>query len=833
MNRFTSLIEELQVVNRPTVWVKAQGKEGKDHSKILKKVRLAARSRVQRAYLKLNGTNPTYGQRWQREGLRLARKLIDRKINNISTITDKLSTMHVVLSSEKRFSRKYDASYCKLWGAYYNRRDRLIHLCPSFFNKKEEEQIRTLIHESAHAAGVGESKGESYLTIYDGQTSFNDINVADGWAHFVHVLLDLPLDKPDTITGEGMAMSRDGADKSATAEISQGDDFISSVLNFIFRDHRTNEKLSEELRNLAATALWDLIKAANLQQHFPKPPRGLPSPAWLLMEEVQKAFHHAYRMEKFPTAVRKIIHQKWKRAYDLAKRQWSKGMTGGLSAKHLDWEGASAEQLAFMRKVYRHNLKRSSRNRNQLGNIPQNELEEVENGYQLRKSAAQAFENLLAAAREAIKKAGIDVKIGITSAYRSPAHQFRLWQKYFPDYYQRTKAERKVLEGGEYGDKAVAHLAAFTRKRIAMPGFSNHNDGLAVDIKNVQEGEYIRNRTTNTAVAKWKASWLWKWLVDHAGSFGFEQEAGINEPWHWVYTKTSELADDQPTSPSIDTIAQQLYQRFNRSEIFGLLDAINGLVLQHSSTNFQLSASVGSRGDNQTKDVKALKNRLRDLGFDWLRADDNLDKDTIRTIKLFQSIIQGKQSVGGDGRVDVKGDSTSTYDWLRAANAPRWKQMPQSGKGYEDTDRAASNINDGKVLMNWGTDWLIDTIIAAGIHYEDHYRKGDTNTPLIHTNDLSLRKGGDTRDHSGHETGLMVDLRLPRTDGRIGGVKWNDQFGLYDQDAAEAIIKAFRAQPLFEVCYFNDEVLIKKGLCKKASGHDDHIHIKVKPPSMK
>lgn len=47
----------------------------------------------------------------------------------------------------------------------------------------------------------------------------------------------------------------------------------------------------------------------------------------------------------------------------------------------------------------------------------------------------------------------------------------------------------------------------------------------------------------------------------------------------------------------------------------------------------------------------------------------------ILAIKLFQSIIAGRETLGGDGRIDV--DNT-TQKWLEAANAPRWQTMPDS-----------------------------------------------------------------------------------------------------------------------------------------------------------
>lgn len=194
MNRFLNIYEELKAEKNKSVFSTAH--QANPNQQQLNRARLAAQRRVQQAYLKLNGTNPTHGQQWQREGLLLAKKLIATSINNINDVVDKLSTMHTVLGSANRFTTQFDPQYCNSWTAYYNRLDRKIHTCPRFFTNRtaagNEERIRTLIHEAAHAAGVGESGGESYIMVYDCSTTYNDINVADSWAHFVHCLLGLP-----------------------------------------------------------------------------------------------------------------------------------------------------------------------------------------------------------------------------------------------------------------------------------------------------------------------------------------------------------------------------------------------------------------------------------------------------------------------------------------------------------------------------------------------------------------------------------------------------------------------------------------------------------------
>jgi hypothetical protein len=64
-----------------------------------------------------------------------------------------------------------------------------IMLCPRFFAKDPfEQQVRTMVHESAHLTGIGEIEGESYCTSYDCAGSCGGRNVADSWAHLVNCL---------------------------------------------------------------------------------------------------------------------------------------------------------------------------------------------------------------------------------------------------------------------------------------------------------------------------------------------------------------------------------------------------------------------------------------------------------------------------------------------------------------------------------------------------------------------------------------------------------------------------------------------------------------------
>lgn len=243
--------------------------------------------------------------------------------------------------------------------------------------------------------------------------------------------------------------------------------------------------------------------------------------------------------------------------------------------------------------------------------------------------------------------------------------------------------------------------------------------------------------------------------------------------------------------------------------------------------NLNLRGSVGKGGVNHPEDVAAVKARLIALGFNWLSAGSLLTTEVVRTIKLFQSIKSGRQTVDGDGRIDVGQD---THRWLEAENAPHWKKMPIGDKalGFFNVE-VAQEHNDNH---DFGTDWLADMIAAAGAEYHDRFMATHPNAGPIVVNDASIPTGGDSTDHKGHETGLCCDLRLARKDGSTaGGIVVHSS--IYDRDAMRAILQALRHQSLVSKIFLNDSVLINEGLCTRQSGHDNHVHVEIGVPVRK
>jgi hypothetical protein len=249
-----------------------------------------------------------------------------------------------------------------------------------------------------------------------------------------------------------------------------------------------------------------------------------------------------------------------------------------------------------------------------------------------------------------------------------------------------------------------------------------------------------------------------------------------------------------------------------------------------------LSGSVGSGSSkksiphNDAKDVEAVRDRLVELGYTWVSGiTKGDDKEFIRTLKLFQSICKGKgQAKEGDGRVDREGN---THRWLAATNAPRWvKIFGETGVGWHNT--ADFDITNG----GYCTDWLHGRIASAGLTY----RLGTIfafkmDFPPLWIRECSPEKGGNAKGHTSHETGLDVDMRLPllAPDTQkwtfLGAKGYEDK--RYYRDAAEAQLRAVKAEMDAPVRLFNDPKMIAKGLCSRWDNHQHHYHIRIKPPT--
>lgn len=245
-----------------------------------------------------------------------------------------------------------------------------------------------------------------------------------------------------------------------------------------------------------------------------------------------------------------------------------------LEASNLSRGDLSADAYAFKQQVYRLHVARgvaSGRERiydlapAQLALIPGTDIS-------MRRDAAEHLGLLLAAANADLgrdlamipatpeqatpeqatpeqvlrqKRARRVRELGVGNAYRSASRQFGIWDRNFAGYYAATQEKRAALPGGEHGAAAAELLREYIGIRVAAPGFSNHQGGIAVDLalRLLPEGDKAApDLGASMAQADpWHDSWFWNWLKGRAGEFGFVEYEP--EAWHWEY-KPEQIAKE-------------------------------------------------------------------------------------------------------------------------------------------------------------------------------------------------------------------------------------------------------------------------------------------------
>ncbi len=209
-----------------------------------------------------------------------------------------------------------------------------------------------------------------------------------------------------------------------------------------------------------------------------------------------------------------------------------------------------AEATRFRRDVYQKMLERSAADQDKTFSIGPGEedLEVVESSFKMHKAAAADCATLLERARHDRDERKMFAKhkkpkdrtagdklviaagdISIASAHRSLDNDFSAWKNTFDTHFERTKDARAALTGGEFGAAAVTHMVDAMYPIKAIPGYSNHTKGLAVDFSTTQGGTTLGPNTSQKAA--WTNSWFYKWLVANAADHHFTQLP--TEEWHW------------------------------------------------------------------------------------------------------------------------------------------------------------------------------------------------------------------------------------------------------------------------------------------------------------
>jgi subtilisin family serine protease/LAS superfamily LD-carboxypeptidase LdcB len=223
------------------------------------------------------------------------------------------------------------------------------------------------------------------------------------------------------------------------------------------------------------------------------------------------------------------------------------------------WTG-SLEQAEFRDKVLEAHILRSSKRSRPKRDLSRDELSEVAGTRILTaRDTAAAAGRLLAASSSDLKSAQMagdsdalrTTHLTVTSGYRSSEQQRKLWYGYFAGpggHYERTEEARSKLPDGPHSDQAVAYMLAPRNQggfglggRIAAPGFSNHQGGVAIDFYQERtKGHAIQNKSDDISRAAWRNTWFHRWLAANAATYGFHPLQ--TEEWHWEYRALSPKA---------------------------------------------------------------------------------------------------------------------------------------------------------------------------------------------------------------------------------------------------------------------------------------------------
>lgn len=158
-----------------------------------------------------------------------------------------------------------------------------------------------------------------------------------------------------------------------------------------------------------------------------------------------------------------------------------------------------------------------------------------------------------------------------------------------------------------------------------------------------------------------------------------------------------------------------------------------------------------------------------------------------------------------------------------SVDAATWRTLLWHFEPPRFSAAALCDNSTGNGPANWGTAEMIATLEASGAAMVA------AGYGRVVVNDVSFEHGGDIPGHVTHEVGLDADLRPMRkaNDQCSAGTRWN--LTTYDRTATRALINALHAATPghVKVIFFNDPVLIREGLTRYHSAHDDHLHVRI------
>jgi D-alanyl-D-alanine carboxypeptidase len=173
--------------------------------------------------------------------------------------------------------------------------------------------------------------------------------------------------------------------------------------------------------------------------------------------------------------------------------------------------------------------------------LADSDLETIE-GVKLHKDAVSSAWAMLEKARFDLKTAkargkpeALRVsKVGIASGYRrGHTDDFKAWTKAYSSTYG-TRYNKRKEQGREKEPFTAAETSELRTAMInnkAVPGFSNHTRGTAIDFSTTEGNQTLGPSRSDSAA--WRVSWFYNWLMTNAYKFGWNPLS--TEEWHFDF----------------------------------------------------------------------------------------------------------------------------------------------------------------------------------------------------------------------------------------------------------------------------------------------------------
>jgi peptidoglycan hydrolase-like protein with peptidoglycan-binding domain len=211
--------------------------------------------------------------------------------------------------------------------------------------------------------------------------------------------------------------------------------------------------------------------------------------------------------------------------------------------------------------------------------------------------------------------------------------------------------------------------------------------------------------------------------------------------------------------------------------------------------------------------VQASLNRI--MGS-TLALDGAIGPRTRNVLRAFQ----GRHGLPADGIAGPRTEAAllaagaATGGRVAGGGGAALAQLPSAGAGAYSYSPPANQYGRPETVR------AIQVIGAA-------WRRAHPGGPRVGVGDLSVRGGGAMPGHVGHRTGLEVDLRPVRGDGREAPVTYLSP--AYSRALTQELVDLIHRNGILRVrtILFNDPAV--RGV-QAFRGHDNHLHVRFHPP---